>query len=797
MLSTHPLRIVLFAAVLTSAAAAQCQLTWQQMVALPGTNKRIKDVVAVPGGDLYACGWFSLAGSTSANRVARWDGTAWHALGQGLDGSSPEAIIAMPNGDIVVGGGFLMAGGQNIPYIARWDGTSWSALGSGFNARVNALHLLPNGDLLAGGSFTASGATPMSRLARWDGSSWHAASGGIDNGTVWDIASLANGDVAVGGTFTLLGGAAADGFGVWDGAAWTAPSLGSDADIYAIAALPGGDLVVGGKQGPGVFPPGPLLATYGSGQLTPLSPPITSEIWALMPEANGDLVVAGGQGVGISNTVARLSGGQWTVLDNSWSTTFALAEYGGELLAAGGPVGNLADLTIRTHDGASWSPVGAAGNAYRVDKVVADTNAGVFVGGYFDSMVGVPANHVAHWDGANWSALGAGVNDSVTAMGVAPNGDLIVGGNFTMAGGAPAAYIARWNGLSWSTLGAGLPEEPADIAVMPDGKIVAVGNLLFEVQMFDGTTWSQLPPIPSTYFSALNSVVVMPDSSIVVTGSSEAPAWRYDSGNWTMLGTGFANVSTLAVGANGELYRIGHQGFGVYEWSGSSWLQLGASTQGQFRDLVPLPNGDLVAVGSATFLGGVGRWDGNTWQAVDGGIGENVGSFATGSQAAWTTDGKLVVGGSFATIGNVVSLNLGYATSNCEAVAAAVGSGCSGGAGPVSLQPDSLPWLGATHEAHADGMTAQSLAVLALGAIPALVPLPSGAPGCSLLVQPDVVDLRVPFQGTVDASFDVPADPALVGGQFRTQIVGIELGPGLSIVRLTSSNALELTIGAF
>jgi hypothetical protein len=41
----------------------------------------------------------------------------------------------------------------------------------------------------------------------------------------------------------------------------------------------------------------------------------------------------------------------------------------------------------------------------------------------------------------------------------------------------------------------------------------------------------------------------------------------------------------------------------------------------------------------------------------------------------------------------------------------------------------------------------------------------------------------------------VPVQPSLAGQQLRLQVVGFELAGG-SIVRLTSTNALQLTIGA-
>jgi hypothetical protein len=56
------------------------------------------------------------------------------------------------------------------------------------------------------------------------------------------------------------------------------------------------------------------------------------------------------------------------------------------------------------------------------------------------------------------------------------------------------------------------------------------------------------------------------------------------------------------------------------------------------------------------------------------------------------------------------------------------------------------------------------------------------------------MDLLLPSAGIATSAWAVPALPSLAGLQVRLQVVGIELGAA-GIVRLTSTNALELTIG--
>jgi hypothetical protein len=75
-------------------------------------------------------------------------------------------------------------------------------------------------------------------------------------------------------------------------------------------------------------------------------------------------------------------------------------------------------------------------------------------------------------------------------------------------------------------------------------------------------------------------------------------------------------------------------------------------------------------------------------------------------------------------------------------------------------------------------------------------PLPLGAPGCSLFVAPLVLDLLLPQNGAATATVLVPASPSLAGLVFREQVVGLELDALGALTRVTSTNALALTIGA-
>jgi len=81
---------------------------------------------------LYVGGAFTTAGTNRAMNVAKWDGSAWSALGSGVGGT--VRALAVSGTNLYAGGDFTTAGGSSAQYVAKWDGSAWSALGSGVRA---------------------------------------------------------------------------------------------------------------------------------------------------------------------------------------------------------------------------------------------------------------------------------------------------------------------------------------------------------------------------------------------------------------------------------------------------------------------------------------------------------------------------------------------------------------------------------------------------------------------------------------------------------------------------------------
>ena len=143
----------------------------------------------------------------SSPNVAAWNGSAWEALGAGLD-SAPSALLWDASRSRLYAGGFFQSSGSTaLSNVAMWDGSAWLALGDGVDGGVSALAHDPVRDrLFVGGSFQNAGGAPAIRLALWDGVAWSPLGGGANNfvwGLAWDDAGRR---LYVGGDFTRVGG---------------------------------------------------------------------------------------------------------------------------------------------------------------------------------------------------------------------------------------------------------------------------------------------------------------------------------------------------------------------------------------------------------------------------------------------------------------------------------------------------------------------------------------------------------------------------------------------------------------
>ncbi len=334
--------------VLLAGAAAQGQCTPQWLTGQgPGAGGLNGPVYALASWDpdgagplparLVAAGDFTVGGG-SAPQVASWNGSTWTRLAQ-IPSGYPQCL-AVFNNELVLGGLFtqiLDAGGASVPAsnIARFDGSAWQALGSGTSDIVLALATY-NGDLYAGGDFNTAGGAPAHKIARWNGSAWNALGSGTNFGV--DALVPYAGQLAVGGYFTSAGGQTANYLATWDGAAWHALGGGTNDWVFALA-VHNNQLVVGGwftQVGAGILLPN--LARWTGSAWQSLGSGVNDVVSVLAVHdgaliAAGDFVLAGGQPAA---GIARWSGTAWSNLGGGTNgTVFTLCPHAGDLAVAG------------------------------------------------------------------------------------------------------------------------------------------------------------------------------------------------------------------------------------------------------------------------------------------------------------------------------------------------------------------------------------------------------------------------------------------------------------------------------
>ncbi len=249
---------------------------------------------------------------------------------------------------------------------------------------------------------------------------------GLTDSQVYALAVGPDGTLYAGGSFLNIGGVACSRIAAWNGVAWAPLGVGMNAPVEGLAIGPDGTLYAGGQ----FTTAGGIAANYVAQW--------NGAVWAAM---------GAGMGGGIPFVHEMAVG-----LDG-------IVYAGGSFVTADGG----AALAIAQWDGVAWSDVGggmadALVPPAEVDSFAVASNGTLYAGGYFESAGGVPATYIAAWNGAAWSALGSGTNQTVFSLAIGPDDMLYAGGTFTLAGGLTLAdRIAKWNGSSWAHLDADLP----------------------------------------------------------------------------------------------------------------------------------------------------------------------------------------------------------------------------------------------------------------------------------------------------------------------------------------------------
>lgn len=523
--------------------------------------------------NLYAGGNFYIQNNPYANAIAKWDGSAWSALGSGINlGGNVNAIAVDVNNNVYAGGNFVAAGGVNAANIAMWNGSNWSALGSGINGSVYDMVLDQSGSMYVGGTFTSAGGAGANSIAKWDGSAWSVLGSGM-NGYVNALAINNSGVLFAGGNFTSAGGVNVSRLAKWDGGSWDALGGGVNEKVYAIAVLGGSNIVVGGYFNSAGTKSVKYIANWDGASWSAMGAGVTNIVDAIAVDGSGNVYV-GGHFTEIGDVeasrIAKWDGTSWSALGTGLNGgVYALALDGiGNVYAAGSftVAGGVGANRIAKWNGSAWLALGSGIDGAYVNEILLDDEGNLYAAGVFTVAGVVTANGIAKWNGEAWSALGSGMNSHVYALAFDSGGNLIAGGQFTVAGGNSANYIARWTGSEWLPLGSGMNGYVYALALDSNGNLYAGGWFTMaggasarRVARWNGSVWDSLGSGLGDTISAF----AIDHNGNVYAGGNVLAKWNGEE--WRDMGSGFgdASVHVLAVDDTGELY-VG----GDFTWVG-------------------------------------------------------------------------------------------------------------------------------------------------------------------------------------------------------------------------------------
>ena len=116
-----PLAALALVAVPVAVATTFTDTNWVTLGGLPGANGNVLALTADTNGNVFAGGTFTAIGATNASYIAKWNGSAWSAVGSGLSGEAAlvDALADDGAGHLFVGGYFFLAGTNVSPHIAQ------------------------------------------------------------------------------------------------------------------------------------------------------------------------------------------------------------------------------------------------------------------------------------------------------------------------------------------------------------------------------------------------------------------------------------------------------------------------------------------------------------------------------------------------------------------------------------------------------------------------------------------------------------------------------------------------------
>ena len=605
-------------------------------------NLSVRAMAVQPDGKVVIGGVFTEVDGVTNNYLARLnaDGTLDTSFDIGTGANEVvNAVAVQPDGKIIVGGNFTEFNGVAHKRITRLnsDGSSDTSFDPGTgvlpeapSTAVYAIKIQSDGKILIGGNFTEVDGDTRQYIARLNtngsvDSSFDTSTGANDTVRALDLQS--DGKVVIGGEFTLIDSTAITGTvrlntnGSFDSS--YNPVLGGGTSIvYSLAVQPDDKVIIGGSFTTVDSEDRVHIARLKAGGSVDSGFDTTNgtndTVWSVALQVDGKVLIGGGftlvDGISGTNRIARL--------DTDGSIDSSFDTYPGV------HSGDVFSVVVQPHD----------------EKIL--------IGGNFSKVSDKPRQGFARFlsDGSLDTIFypGLGPDDRVRALAIqSSDGKVLIGGDFTSVGMETRRYIARLN--SGGSLDANFGEDnlsmgPNDtveaIGVQNDGKVIIGGDFT----SVDGTARNRIARLDAdgsldTSFDPgsgadeiIKDVAILDDGNVIIAGEFSQVGGLQRNGIAKLDSSGTISSTFEVTGTHeliGDVYAVHILDSGKVLIGGQFILRTIAGSTVEYKHIARL-NSDGTA--DTSFLP-------NIWPD-DGGV----------HTLAVQTDGKIIIGGDFSTI---------------------------------------------------------------------------------------------------------------------------------------------------
>ncbi len=601
-----------------------------------GANDIVSACAIQSDGKIIIGGFFTAYNGTPITGIARLntDGTLDGSFNVGTGANGFVAACAIQSdGKIIIGGVFTAYNGTTVNRLARLniDGTLDGTfnVGTGANSEVSEIGIQPDGKIIIGGYFTSYNGTPINYIARInsDGSldgTFNVGTGADNN--VYAISIQSDGKITIGGIFTSYNGipinriARLNTDGTLDGTLNV--GTGADASIATTALQSDGKIIIAGA-----------FTSYNGTSINRIARINTDGT------IDGTFIVGAGADNYV-NTIVIQTDGKIII--------------GGSFLYYGGTykVGIARIYTNGSIDGTFNVGTGASGGIY-VTSIQSDGK--IIIGGTFRSYNGTTVDRISriNSDGTldGTFNVGTGADNFVYAAAIQSDGKIIIGGNFTSYNGTLINRIARLNsdGTLDGTFNVGLGANNyvREVVIQSDGKIIIAGYFT----SYNGTSIKHI--------ARLNSDGTLDGTFNVGTGpSSYVYTTAIQTDGKIIIGGIFTSYNGTPIQRVARLNTDGTL---------DGTFTVGTGTNSAVNKIAIQSDGKIIIGGGFTSFNGtvinrIARI--NSDGTLDGTFNVGTGANSTVNTVAIQSDGKIIIGGWFASFNGITTSRIARINTN-------------------------------------------------------------------------------------------------------------------------------------